>query len=277
MRAARWTGPAKCNRLRRLFPKLMPRSPFSLDDRVALVTGAARGLGFEIARALAAAGAHVIVNGRDPARLDTAVQRIEAEGGRASAAAFDVAAPEQVAQALADIGGRHGRLDVLVGNVGLRNRKGLFDFSLDEVRGLIEVDLVAGFVLAREAARLMIPRKTGRIINVTSIAGPLARAGDAVYIAAKGGLTALTRALAAELGPHNITANAIAPGFFATETNAAMVADPGINARFATRVPLGRWGRPEEIAGAAVFLASDAASYVSGHVLTVDGGVTATW
>ena len=127
------------------------------------------------------------------------------------------------------------------------------------------------------SARLMIPRRSGRIINVTSIAGPLARAGDAAYIAAKGGLTALTRALAAELGPHNITANAIAPGFFATETNAAMVADPELSARFATRVPLGRWGQPREIAGAAVFLASDAASYVSRHVLTVDGGVTATW
>jgi gluconate 5-dehydrogenase len=257
MRCARWTAPDKCNSLPPVFRHPMPYAPFSLDDRVALVTGAGRGLGFEIARALAQAGARVIVNGRDASRLDDAVRRIAADGGQAS--------------------DTFGRLDILVGNVGLRNRKGLFEFSLEEVRALIDVDLVAGFVLAREAARLMIPRKQGRIINVTSIAGPLARAGDAAYIAAKGGLAALTRALAAELGPHNITANAIAPGFFATETNAAMVADPELNARFASRVPLGRWGQPEEIAGAAVFLASDAASYVSGHVLTVDGGVTATW
>ncbi|HEX2114981.1 MAG TPA: SDR family oxidoreductase [Alphaproteobacteria bacterium] len=257
----------------------MPPGPplFSLQDRVALVTGAGRGLSFEIACALAAAGAHVIVNGRDPGRLDTAVKHIAAAGGKASAAAFDVSDAGKVAHALSAIGSQHGQLDILVGNVGLRNRKALFDFSLDEVRALIEVDLVAGFVLAREAARLMIPRKSGRIINVTSIAGPLARAGDAAYIAAKGGLTALTRALAAELGPHNITANAIAPGFFATETNAVMVADRETTAWVEKRTPLRRWGRPEEIAGAAVFLASDAASYVSGHVLTVDGGATATF
>ncbi len=257
----------------------MPHGPsqFSLQDRVALVTGAGRGLGFEIARAMAEAGAHVVVNGRDAGRTDEAARRISGRGGKATGAAFDVGDAEATARAVAEIGQRHGRLDILVSNVGIRNRKPIFDFSVDEVRALIDADLVAGFVVAREAARLMIPRRQGRIINVTSIAGPLARPGDAAYIAAKGGLAALTRAMAAEFGAHNITVNAIAPGFFATETNAAMTADPELNARFATRVPLGRWGEPREIAGAAVFLASDAASYVSGHVLTVDGGVSATW
>jgi gluconate 5-dehydrogenase len=252
-------------------------SQFSLQDRVALVTGAGRGLGFEIARAMAAAGAHVLVNGRDAGRAGEAARKISSDGGRATGVAFDVGDAEAVTRAIAEIGRQHGRLDILVSNVGVRNRKPIFDFSVDEVRALIDADLVAGFVVAREAARLMIPRRQGRIINVTSIAGPLARPGDAPYIAAKGGLAALTRAMAAEFGPHNITVNAIAPGFFATETNAAMIADPELNARFATRVPLGRWGQPGEIAGAAVFLASDAASYVSGHVLTVDGGVSATW
>jgi gluconate 5-dehydrogenase len=250
---------------------------FSLKDRVALVTGAGRGLGFEIARAMAEAGAHVVINGRDQGRLDAAAFRIADDGLQVTTAAFDVGDPERAARAIDGIGQRYGRLDILVSNVGVRNRKPVFDFTVEEVRALIDADLVAGFVVAREAARLMIPRRHGRIINVTSIAGPLARPGDAPYIAAKGGLAALTRALAAEFGPHNITVNAIAPGFFATETNAAMTADRELNARFATRVPLGRWGEPREIAGAAVFLASDAASYVSGHVLTVDGGVSATW
>lgn len=250
---------------------------FSLKDRVALVTGGGRGLGFEIARAMAAAGAHVVVNGRDAARLQAAVREIAAAGGRADAAAFDVSDAPAAAAAIAAIGRRHGRLDILVSNVGARNRKKLFDFTVDEVRALIDADLVAGFVVAREAARLMIPQGRGRIVNITSIAGPVARPDDAAYIAAKGGLAALTRALAADLGPHGITCNAIAPGFFATETNAAMIADPEIGPRYAERVPLKRWGRPDEIAGAAVFLASDAASYVNGHVLVVDGGVTATW
>ena len=247
---------------------------FELGGQVALVTGSARGLGLCIARALAGCGARVLINGRNAAAAEAAADALRRDGLDAHALAFDVADDAAMAQAFARIDAEHGRLDILVNNVGARNRKTLADTTPAEIRELIDTDLVAGLLLSKLAAERMVRQGGGRLIAITSVVGEFARAGDAVHPAAKQGLTGMMRALAAEFGGRGITSNAIAPGTFATETNAAMIADPRSVARVAARNPTGRWGEPEEIAGAAVFLASRAASYVNGHVLVVDGGLS---
>ena len=245
---------------------------FRLDGRTALVTGSGRGLGWEMARALGEAGARVLLHGRAAERLAGRLGELRQAGRAADAVAFDMADRAAMRQALSGT----GPIDVLIHNVGERDRRPFDQIEPEDFARLIDVDLAAAHALIKLVVPGMIERGWGRLILVTSIAGELAVPGASSYIAAKGGLAALARALAAELGAKGITTNALSPGFFATETNAQMMTSP-MGERQRERCPAKRWAEPAEIAGAALLLASPAASYVNGHTLVVDGGVSATY
>lgn len=242
---------------------------FSLKDRVVLITGAGGGLGLEMARGMAAAGAIVGINSRDAAKAERAVAEIP----NAFPAAFDITDLAAAAKAMEAAVARRGRIDCLVNNAALRDRRPFQNILAADLRRLLETNLVAAYELSRLAARHMAARRSGRLIFVTSMVGPQSFQGDPSYVSSKGGLTALMRALAVELGPQGITANAIAPGFFLTDVNQGFFGTPEVQ-DVGRRIPLRRWGRPDELVGAAIFLASDAASYINGHVLTVDAGLS---
>lgn len=249
---------------------------FDLSGRRALVTGASRGIGLALARGLAGAGAAVALNGRDPGRLAEAAATLRAEGAEVFEIPFDVAERGEAEPAVRRTEAEFGPLDILVNNAGVQRRAPLEDFTDEDWRAVMRVQLDAVFIVAQTVARRMIPRGRGRIINVASATTALAREGIAPYVAAKGAVGNLTKGMCADWARHGLNVNAIAPGYFKTDLNAALQDDPAFNAWLEGRTPQGRWGRTEELAGAAVFLASDAASFVNGHILYVDGGLTVT-
>jgi len=246
---------------------------FSLRGKVALVTGASRGLGLAMAQALAGAGATVVLAARDAARLADVAGGIRHAGGRADVEPFDLLDEAAVVAAVPRIVARHGRLDMLLNNAGICLWSGLLDSTLDAWRRTLDTNLTAAYLLAREAARVMVAQRSGRIINIGSYVSVTGRERLQAYVASKHGLVGLTKSLAGELGRHNVTCNAIAPGFFETQMAQPILADAARRKVFTDAIAMGRWGRPQELAGCAVFLASDAASYVNGHTLHVDGGV----
>jgi gluconate 5-dehydrogenase len=250
-------------------------SLFDLSGRTALVTGSSGGLGLTIARGLAQAGASVVLNGRNQEKLERATESLTAAGLPAWDCAFDVADASQIRGGVERILDRAGRINVLVNNAGITRRGQLVELDVADWDAVIGTNLTAPFLVAREVAKNMIRQNGGKIINICSLMSQLARPTTGAYAAAKGGLQMLTRAMATEWAQHNIQANGIAPGYFITEMTQKLADDPEFDTWIKSRTPAGRWGLPEELMGAAVFLASPASSFISGQVIFVDGGLTA--
>jgi gluconate 5-dehydrogenase len=253
----------------------MSQALFDLSGRTALVTGSSRGLGRAIAEGLAMAGAKLIVNGVDPTRVETAVADLRAAGYSAEGSAFDVTDEAGIVEAFNRFDADGIEVDILVNNAGIQLRKPLVEFTSAEWRKVIETNLTSAFVIGREAAKRMIPRQRGKIVNIGSLASELARPTVGPYTAAKGGIKNLTRSMAVEWAASGIQANAIGPGYMLTDMNEALVNNPDFNGWLMSRIPSKRWGRPDELVGAAVFLASAASDYVNGQIIYVDGGMLA--
>ena len=251
-------------------------SLFSLAGKRALITGSSRGIGFAIAGALAGAGADIILNARETTALGAAAASLAESGARARAVAFDVTNSESVADAIEFIEAEIGPIDILVNNAGMQHRAPLEDFPEDKFERLMATNVSSVFLVGQAVARRMIPRGAGKIINICSLMSTFSRASIAPYAASKAAVANLTRGMATDWARHGLNVNGIAPGYFRTELNEALVANPEFNGWIEKRTPMGRWGEVAELGGAAIFLASEAASFVNGHILYVDGAFTAT-
>lgn len=253
----------------------MQKSLFDLAGNTVLITGSSQGIGLALARGLAEHGAAVILNGRNEAKLDEAVKGLVEEGHQATAAAFDVTDASAVNAAVSDIETERP-IDGLINNAGMQFRTPLEDFPDEKWEMLLRTNVTSAYLTGKAVAQRMIQRGRGKIINIASVQSELARPGIAPYTATKGAIRNLTKGMATDWAKHGIQANAIAPGYFKTPLNQALVDDPDFSAWLANRTPAGRWGNVEELVGAAVFLASQGSSFVNGHTLYVDGGITAS-
>ena len=249
---------------------------FDLTGRTALVTGSSQGIGFALARGLADAGAAIVLNGRDAQKLAAAAERLRVDGARVATAAFDVTDGAAVAAAVERIEAEFAPLDIVVNNAGIQWRAPLAEMTEEAWRAVIDTNLTSAFLVARAVAPRMIARRGGKFINICSVMSEVSRPTIGNYAAAKGGLKMLTRAMAVEWAKHGIQSNGIAPGYFVTPLNQPLVENAEFNRWICGRTPAGRWGQPEELVGAAIFLASRASDFVNGQVLAVDGGLLAS-
>jgi gluconate 5-dehydrogenase len=248
---------------------------FDLGGRTALVTGSSRGLGRAMAEGLAEAGAAIVLNGSDPGRLAAAAAEMRAAGHTVHETPFDVTDEAAVVATFARLDADGIAVDILVNNAGIQFRRPMVELATEDWRRVIETNLTSAFVIGREAGRRMIARGHGKVINVGSLTSAVARATVAPYTVAKGGIKMLTQAMAAEWAGSNVQANAIGPGYMLTDMNQALVDDPAFNAWVVGRTPARRWGKPGELVGTAIFLASSASDYVNGQIIYVDGGMLA--
>lgn len=249
---------------------------FSLQGKRALITGSSSGIGLALARALGQAGASLVLNGRNPTKLSEAAAVLAAEGLQVNVAAFDVTDSAAVQAAVNAIETEHGAIGILVNNAGMQIRNPLHEFDDADWHTLMRTNLDSVYFVGKAVAQRMIARKAGKIINICSVQSELGRPGIAPYTASKGAVKMLTKGMAIDWGPHGINVNGLGPGYFKTELTEKLVADPTFTAWLVGRTPSRRWGDVENLGGAVVFLASEASCFVNGHVLYVDGGVTAT-
>lgn len=249
---------------------------FSLSGRRALITGSSQGIGFALAKGLAEAGAEIVLNGRDTGKLEAAAETLRGQGACVHTLAFDATDHEAVRAAVDGFEAGTGAIDILINNAGMQHRTELENFPAEAFERLLQTNIASVFHVGQAVARHMIGRRAGKIINIASVQTALARPGIAPYTATKGAVGNLTKGMATDWAKHGLQCNAIAPGYFDTPLNAALVADPDFSAWLEKRTPAGRWGQVEELVGAAVFLSSDASSFVNGHTLYVDGGITAS-